>query len=170
MKDKYFIPKRIALLGIGIALYVVLGFMVKIPLIAHIQTDLGYLVFGVMCAMVGWPAFIVGVLGALIESLIFSGWVPIGWMVGQALIGIICGLAFKHIKIKWVNIIIAIAAVFLGVAVCKTGIECALYDIPLLVKFPKNAIAFIADAVPMVMGYVLAITALKKPIALFNQE
>ena len=33
--------KKIALLGMGIALYVVLGAMVKIPLIAHIQTDLG---------------------------------------------------------------------------------------------------------------------------------
>jgi cation transport ATPase len=70
----------------------------------------------------------------------------------------------------FVPAVIAIAAVFLGVAVCKTGIECVLYDIPLLVKFPKNAIAFVADAIPMVIGYVLAITTLKKPIALFNQE
>lgn len=169
MKDKYLIPKKIALLGIGTALYVALGFVVKIPLIAHIQTDLGYVAFGVMCCALGWPAFIVGVLGCLIESLLFSGWVPIGWMVGQGLIGLTCGFAYKHIKLHWVNILITILAVFLGVTVCKTGIECVLYDIPLLVKFPKNAIAFVADAIPMVIGYILGVTALKKPIAMFNK-
>ena len=40
--------KRIAYLGIGIALYVVLGLVMNIPLLAgtHLQTDLGYIAFG----------------------------------------------------------------------------------------------------------------------------
>ena len=39
------VTKRIALLGIGIALYVVLGMVMNIPLLAgtHLQTDLGYI-------------------------------------------------------------------------------------------------------------------------------
>ena len=48
MKKKFLTTKNIALLGIGTTLYVALSFMIKIPLISHIQTDLGYIAFGVM--------------------------------------------------------------------------------------------------------------------------
>ena len=155
--------KKIAYLGIGIALYVVLGMMVKIPLISHIQTDLGYIAFGVALYMLGPVACVVGIIGCLFESLLVTGWVPIGWMVGQLAIGIICGIAYKRIKSIPVNILITIAAVFLGVGVIKTGIECVLYDIPLLVKFPKNLIATIADIIPMIAGYFLAVKYFDKP-------
>ena len=149
--------KQITLLGIGIALYFVLGMMVKIPLISHIQTDLGYIAFGAFLYIFGPVACVVGIIGCLFESLLISGWVPTGWMVGQAVIGIICGIAYKKIKSVPVNIGITIFAVFLGVGVCKTVIECALYDIPLLIKFPKNLIAFAADCIPMIAGYLIGI-------------
>ena len=150
--------KKIALLGMGIALYVVLGMTLNIPLIAHIKTDLGYIAFGFMLYYLGWQAFVVGVIGCFLESLIMSGWVPFGWMLGQAFIGITCGITYKKIKFTWVNIIITILTVFIGVALIKTGIECVLYDIPFIIKFPKNLIAFIADTIPMIVGYVLAKT------------
>ena len=149
--------KKIALLGMGIALYFVLGMMVKIPLISHIQTDLGYIAFGAFLYLLGPSACIVGVIGCLFESLLITGWIPIGWMLGQLLIGIICGLAYTKIKSIPINILITIVAVFLGVGIVKTLIECALYDIPILVKFPKNLIAFIADTVPMIIGYLVGI-------------
>lgn len=38
--------KKIAFLGIGIALYVVLSMTIKIPLVGHIQTDFGYVAYG----------------------------------------------------------------------------------------------------------------------------
>ena len=159
------VTKKIALIGILTALYVVLSFTIKIPLISHIQTDLGYVAFAVASVATGPVALVVGVLGCLFESLLISGWVPIGWMVGQAFIGIICGLSYKKINNIWINIGITIFAVFLGVGVVKTVIECNLYSIPFAVKFPKNLIAFIADCVPMVAGYLLATkTALKRYI------
>ena len=148
--------KKIALLGIGIALYFVLGMTVKIPLISHIQTDLGYIVFGVFLYLLGPIACVIGVLGCLLESLLISGWIPIGWMAGQFVIGIICGFAYKKIRSLPVNIVITVVAVFIGIGVIKTGIECALYSIPLLIKFPKNAIAFVADAIPMIVGLLIA--------------
>lgn len=146
--------KTVTMLGMATALYVVLAMIMKIPLLAgtHLQTDLGYIAFGASCFLFGWPAAIVGVLGCFIESLIFSGWVPIGWMVGQAVIGLMCGFAYKKIDNKIINILITVLAVFIGVAGIKTVIECGLYGIPFAVKFAKNFVAFIADAIPMVIG------------------
>lgn len=147
---------KIAMLGIGMALYVVLGFMIKIPLIAHIQTDLGYIAFGCFLYLMGWHACIVGVVGCLLESLIFSGWIPIGWMIGQLAIGLICGIVYKKTDNTLTHVATTIIAVFIGVAIIKTGIECVLYGIPLMVKFLKNLIAFVADVIPMIIGYLVA--------------
>lgn len=147
---------KITMLGIGMALYVVLGFAIKIPLIAHIQTDLGYIAFGCFLYLIGWQACIVGVVGCLLESLIFSGWIPIGWMIGQLAIGLICGIVYKKTDNILIHVATTIIAVFIGVAVVKTGIECVLYGIPLMVKFPKNLIAFVADVIPMITGYFVA--------------
>lgn len=147
--------KKIAYMGIGIALYVALSMAVQIPLIGHLKTDLGYIAFGVFLYGFGVPALLVGVIGCFLESIIFSGWIPLGWMAGQLAIGVICGLAYKKIKNVWVLIGITIASVFLGVGLIKTVIECALYNIPFAVKIAKNSVAFVADVVPMVFGLLL---------------
>ena len=144
--------KKIAYLGISIALYVVLGMTMKIPLIAHIGTDLGYIVFGFCCYVFGWPAFIVGVIGCMIESLLVSGWIPVGWMLGQLAIGLICGKVYQKSTSKVVDIIITVVMVFIGIGVLKTSVECILYSIPLAVKIPKNLVATIADVIPMLIG------------------
>lgn len=150
--------KKICNLALGTALYVVLSATVKIPLIGHIQTDLGYVAFGSYLVMFGWKAAVVGVIGCIIESMLFSGWLPIGWAVGQAFIGIMCGLWYRYTDNKGTayknitRIACTVLAVFIGVAVIKTVIECQLYSIPLEAKFAKNTIAFIADAVPMILG------------------
>ena len=155
--------KKVALLGVLTALYVVLSFTMKLPLISHIQTDLGYIAFGVAAVAVGVPALVVGVLGSLLVSLLTSGWVPIGWMLGQAFIGVVCGLAYRKNKSAILNILITIFAVFVGVGLIKTGVECYLYSIPFAVKFAKNFVAFVADSIPMLIGYFLATkTALRK--------
>lgn len=44
-------------LAMGTALYIALSATAKIPLIGHIQTDLGYIVFGAFCVLFGWKAF-----------------------------------------------------------------------------------------------------------------
>ncbi len=146
--------KKIAFLGIGIALYVVLGLIINIPLLAgtHLQTDLGYIAFSIFLLMFGWQAAIVGVVGCLVESLITSGWVPYGWLVGQLFIGVACGLVYTKTNKKWLHVIVTVASVFIGIVGIKTVIECAMFGIPLAVKAPKNLVAFIADAVPMVAG------------------
>ena len=70
---------------------------------------------------------------------------------------------YKKCKNVWVNVLVTIVAVFLGIGGIKTAVECVLYNIPLLVKIPKNLIASVADCVPMVIGYLLTIkTPIKK--------
>lgn len=90
--------KKICYLAMGIAMYVVFSMAVKIPLIGHIQTDLGYMVYGAFLSCFGIPGVVVGVVGCFVESLIFSGWVPIGWMIGQLFVGLICGTLYKIIQ------------------------------------------------------------------------
>lgn len=158
--------RLICYLGIGIALYVALGSVMNIPLLAntHLQTDLGYIAFGIYCYYFGWPAFIVGTIGCMFESLIFSGWIPTGWMLGQAFIGITCGIVFTKVRFKPVHIIVAIVSVFIGIGFIKTLIECAMYNIPFAVKFPKNCIAFAADVVPMLLGLFIGYILMKRNI------
>ena len=150
--------KKICHLALGIALYVVLSATVKIPLVGHIQTDLGYVAFGAYLVIFGWQATIVGVIGCVIESLIFSGWFPIGWAAGQAFIGLMCGLWYRYSDRKpnpyktVTRVAATMLAVFLGVGLIKTAIECGLYSIPFEIKFAKNSVAAVADAIPMVLG------------------
>lgn len=150
--------KTICNLALGIALYVALSATVKIPLIGHIQTDLGYVAFGAYLVMFGWQAVVVGVFGCIIESLLFSGWFPIGWAVGQVFIGIMCGLWYKYTDKKpnayknITRVACTVLAVFIGVGLIKTIIECQLYSIPFEIKFAKDMIAFISDTIPMIFG------------------
>lgn len=146
--------KTITFLGIGIALYVVLGLVMNIPLLAgtHLQTDLGYIVYAVFLMMFGWIGAIVGVIGCFIESLITSGWIPYGWLIGQAFIGIVCGIVYKKTDQKVMHVLVTIFAVFVGIALIKTGVECVLFSIPFSVKFVKNSVAFVADLIPMLLG------------------
>lgn len=150
--------KKICLLGIGIALYVALSATIKIPLIGHIQTDLGYIAFGAFCVWLGWGGMLVGTIGCIIESLLFSGWFPVGWAVGQMLIGFICGMTYTKLKSSnnakkyIISGIVTIISVFIGIVVIKSGIECIMFEIPLEVKIPKSITAFVADTIPMILG------------------
>lgn len=155
--------KKISFVGLGIALYFVLSMMIKIPLISHIQTDLGYIAFGVYCTLFGWIGCIVGIVGCLLESLIISGWIPTGWMLGQLFIGLTCGIILtktktlskpKRISIAIITVIISM---FIGIGLIKTVVECKLYGIPFAIKFTKNCVACVADIIPMVFGVILAI-------------
>ena len=48
-----------------------------------------------------------------------------------------------------------IIAVFIGIALIKTVIEVAMYHFPIALKFSSNAVAFIADCIPLIIGIVL---------------
>lgn len=148
--------KKIALTAVGIALYVVVSMLLKIPMIGHISLDLGYIVLAFWCMMFGpVSAALVGCGGAFLVSLIASGWIAFGWPLGNLLIGAVCALVYKPDKpIR--NVAITILMVFVGVLGIKTAVECPLYGIPIMVKIPKNAVAAVADTITMTVGVLMA--------------
>ena len=160
MKERMNTTRKVAYTGMGIALYVVLSMVAKIPVIAHISLDLGYIAFAIALYHMGaLYGTIVGAAGCVIISLLTTGWFPPGWFVGNIAIGLICGLGFGRQRWKSAivrDIIICVIAVAIGILGLKTIIECILYGIPLAVKIPKNAVAFVMDAIVMSAGVVLA--------------
>lgn len=154
--------RKICALGILTALYVVLGFSYKIPLIGHIATDLGYVVFAVALYNFGVAGAAVGILGCFLESLVLQGWIPYGWIVGQLLIGIVCGLVYTKCGAKSLQVLVTIVAMFVGIGLIKTLIECRMFGIPFEVKFMKNLVAFVADLVPMLIGLVISWKMVKR--------
>lgn len=145
--------KNITLTAIGIALYVCLSMVMKIPVI------LGYIVLAVYCYLYGGiSGAIVGACGCFLISLIAIGWIAIGWPLGNLLVGAVCGVIYSKTKNhKWATLICiatTVISVFIGVAVIKTVVECALYSLPLGIKFAKNLVAFAMDAAVMCAGYI----------------
>lgn len=149
--------RKICGIAILTALYVVMSAFIKIPFIGNISLDLGYIVFGVACCMYGVWGTVVGAVGCGIESLLFSayGFSP-SWFVGNLIIGLICGLVFGAVRSMPVRIGTTVGAVAIGILVAKTCIESYLYSIPLMVKIPKNAVAFVVDSIVMIGGIYLA--------------
>ena len=144
--------KKMTYTAIGIALYVALSMVLKIPVIGHIGLDLGYIVLAVYCMKFGAVSgAIVGACGGTLVSLIMSGWFPPGWFVCNLVIGLICGKFYEK-KNKIRNIVVTGIAVLIGILVIKTVIECYMFSIPFMVKIPKNTIAAVMDMFVMWIG------------------
>lgn len=144
--------------AMGIALYVALSMSAKIPVIGHASLDLGYIVFAVYCYYYGpGPGMVVGCVGCLLVSLLTSGWVPPGWIVGNMIIGFFVGRVGEKSGVSTRGrVIVVVLSVFTGIFYIKTLIECCLYAIPLAVKLPKSAVVFVMDAAVMSFGTWLA--------------
>ena len=143
----------IAILGMLTALYVVLSAFLKFSIFGNIMIDLGYIAFAFALSLYGPWGSIVGVLGCVIESVLFSayGFSP-SWAAANLVIGLLCGFGYRSLPTNGMKIVLTIASVALAMLCVKTAIECLLYNIPLAVKIPKNAVAFGVDAVAMVIG------------------
>lgn len=153
--------KTICLTALGIALYVCVSMLIKIPVVGHISLDLGYIVLAVCCYIYGGiSGAIVGACGCFLVSLMTTGWIAVGWPLGNLLIGALCGMVYKRVKGKWwavlAGLAVTVVAVFIGVGVIKTVVECALYSLPLAEKFAKNLMAFAMDAAVMCAGFFVA--------------
>lgn len=159
--------KDICLTALGIALYVCVSMIIKIPVIGHISLDLGYIVLAVYCYIYGGlSGAIVGAGGSFLVSLIASGWIAIGWPIGNLFTGAVCGLAYNRAKGKrraaLISVTVTAISLFVGVGIIKTVVECALYSIPIAVKFAKNVVAFAMDTIVMQIGYFMAVAVEKR--------
>jgi len=148
--------KDICLTGIGIALFVTLSMMLRVPVFENYYLCLGYVVMAVFCYSVGITSgTIVGVVGTILYCLLINGLrgMP-GWALGNIVIGILLGLnikGLKKIKHKWLQNIIYVIAVIgstcLGILVVKSFTEVILYAQPFLIRVGSNWNAFVADVV-----------------------
>ncbi len=156
--------KQITIFGVAIALWVVLSSFLHVPIgIGHLWIDIGYVVYGLVLALYGPIAFIIGVAGVFLENVLFTGWISYSWMAGQLVIGLFAGYAFKNFKNKILAIIVAIIATWAGVGLVKTLIEVALGYGVFPVKIVTNSIAAALDVIPLIGGYFLAsIPAIRK--------
>ncbi len=153
--------QRIALLAVGIALFVALSMCLQVPVFENYYLCLGYVVMAVYCFSFGTiNGTITGTLGVVLYCLVINGLrgMP-GWALGNIAIGICLGLAFRAAKITEspaVRTILSIAAIIAGTGIGILGIksitESILYGQPFMVRAGKNVYAFTADVVVLIIS------------------
>lgn len=154
--------RKVATIGIGIALFVVLSMALRVPVFENYYLCLGYIAMAVYLYSFGIvPGTIVGTVGTILYCILISGLrgMP-GWAIGNIFIGIILGLDFKGTKklIKSdkkiiafiIEIISIIGATAFGILFAKSFVEMLLYSQPMLVRIGKNMTAFIADVIVLI--------------------
>ena len=153
--------QRIALLAVGIALFVALSMCLQVPVFENYYLCLGYVVMAVYCFSFGTIyGTITGTLGVVLYCLVINGLrgMP-GWALGNIAIGICLGLAFRAAKITEslaIRTILSIAAIIAGTGIGILGIksitESILYGQPFMVRAGKNVYAFTADVVVLIIS------------------
>ena len=151
--------RKIALLAIGIALFVVLSLCLQVPVFENYYLCLGYAVMAVYCWSFGtFAGTVVGFFGVILYCVVISGLrgMP-GWALGNVVIGVLMGLTFKatgNMKTPAlrtvIQIAVIVAATALGILVVKSETESLLYSQPFLVRAAKNSYAFVADTVMLI--------------------
>ena len=117
----------------------------------------------------------IGTIGVFLYCFLINGLrgMP-GWIIGNVLIGIICGFACsvaRRQKEEWKKWTLILAAVVLstagGILGLKSIVEMFLYSIPFAVRVATNMTAFIADVIVLIVGFAIVIscdTVFKKAI------
>ena len=153
--------KKLSVLAMGIALFVVLSLCLQVPVFENYYLCLGYIVMAIYCFSFG-PLYgtLIGFLGVILYCLLTSGLrgMP-GWALGNIVIGIIVGITckatknYKHLLLRYVvisiSIVISVAIAMLGV---KSIVECFLYSQPFILRILNNIYAFVADVFVLIFS------------------
>ncbi len=153
--------QRISLLAVGIALFVVLSMCLQVPVFENYYLCLGYVVMAVYCYSFGTiSGTAAGTLGVVLYCLVINGLRGVsGWALGNVVIGICLGLAFriaKQMKNRALATALCVAAIAAGTALGILGVksitESILYGQLFMVRVGKNIHAFIADAAVLIVS------------------
>ena len=158
--------KKICINGIGIALFVVMTLCLQVPVFENYYLCLGYVAMAFYTYYLGTTSgVLVGTLGVFLYCLLTGGLrgMP-GWILGNVVIGVICGITAKIVKKhdrKYIKEILMITSVIIstaiGILVVKSLVEVALYSLPFMLRVTNNIFAFVADVVVLVLGFELCI-------------
>lgn len=157
---------RVAVNGIGIALYVALSLAVQMPVFKNYYLCLGYVVLALYCWQFGPAAgALVGTLGCVLHALAIGGLRGLpGWALGNLFIGLTLGLLYRHTLKKGTGAarlaacaagtVLITAIAMLGV---KSLVEVILYAQPMWLRVLNNFYAFAADAAVLVLSIPLCL-------------
>lgn len=153
--------KKLALMAVGIALFVVLSLCLQVPVFENYYLCLGYVAMAVYCYSFGtFAGTVVGFFGVILYCVVISGLrgMP-GWALGNIVIGVALGLCFaatkdmkNQIVRSVIHVAVIVASVALGILVVKSETEHLLYDQPFLIRAGKNVYAFVADVVVLIVS------------------
>ncbi len=171
--------KQLALMAVGIALFVVLSLCLQVPVFENYYLCLGYVVMAVYCYSFGTlSGTVVGFLGVILYCVVISGLrgMP-GWALGNIVIGLALGLCFKITKgmnrslLRTIlQISVIVASVALGILVVKSVTESLLYSQPFLVRAAKNSHAFAADVAVLILSLPICVILDRPAKKLFPEE
>ena len=170
--------KRVCIDGLGIALFVTLSLCLRVPVFENYYLCLGYTVMAVYCYSIGiLDGILVGTLGTILYCFLINGLrgMP-GWSLGNVVIGLILGIAFKYSKMlknKFFQYVLCVIAIVLaclfGILGVKSIVEVFLYAQPFVLRTANNIYAFISDVVVLVISIPLC-TFLDLRVKNFNRE
>lgn len=177
MKNQLFTTKRLALYGLGIALFVVIGCVAPLPIpntTAHI--DLGYTVMAVFAYLYGGiPGLLVGAGGRFVEDMILYGSIGSpGWLIASACMGLFIGMTFnatKKLSNKKLAISLDVLAILVINAIFLIGLApfvSSLWNgVPYVAKLPSGISAFLCNCIAIiVLGMPLGMLLEKKKVYL----
>ena len=153
--------QRITLLAVGTALFVALSMCLQVPVFENYYLCLGYVVMAVYSYSFGtFSGTVSGTLGVVLYCLVINGLrgMP-GWALGNIVIGIVIGPAFRAVKktgSRPLRAVVSVGAVIagtaLGILAVKSLTESLLYAQPFAVRAGKNIYAFVADVVVLIVS------------------
>ena len=153
--------RKLALIAVGIALFVVLSLCLQVPVFENYYLCLGYVVMAVYCWSFGTlSGTAVGFFGVILYCLVISGLrgMP-GWALGNVVIGLLLGLCYRltagmknQVLRQLLHALVIVAASALGILVVKSLTECLLYSQPFALRVGKNFSAFVADAAMLILS------------------
>ena len=157
--------KTLTTISLGIALYVVLSYLIPIRVIGNYFLCLGYVILVVYPYVYGkFAGLAVGFFGTLLYCILASSYNGmVGWVLGNAFIGFVLGMVFDKTKkmsnpLKAVIDIAAMAiSCAIGIILIKSLTETILFRVPILVRLSANSAPFVMDLIVMVVAYPVAI-------------
>lgn len=102
MKHKKLSIRTIVAIGIGAAVFMILGRFGSIPTgIPNTNIETAYAFLALMALLYGPVAgFLIGFIGHALKDIVFFGSPWISWVIASGVVGLIIGLSYKRIKIN----------------------------------------------------------------------
>ena len=168
--------KTVVAIGIGAALFFVLGRFVSIPSgIPNTNITLQYAILGLLSAMFGPVAgCLIGFIGHTLIDLSWGGSPWWSWVLASALVGVVGGLFYKKMGINEGNFgkkeiitfvvmtVVAHVIAWIGVA---PVLDIVIYDEPVNKVFAQGAMAALVNSITTIVVGVLLALAYTKTIA-----